>query len=117
MNTIITSQDAERWLERSGYDDLIVQQTHIERFLNAPEFSSHALIAMLCIAKSAETPQDYEEVYFSVRAVAEKIHEGSTGAQQNQWGILREATVARGEMTKAEFNEKIYFKAIELGVC
>jgi hypothetical protein len=74
-------------------------------------YSSHALIAMLCIAKAAETPQNYSDVYFAVRNIAEAIQSGSTGAAQNTPGILREVAFARGEMPEAEAEDHAFFIA------
>lgn len=117
-NTLVTAQNAENWLAGNGFDDASVHEAHANRFFNTPHSSSHAFIAMVCIANCAETPQDYESVYFAVREWADVLDPNSPegGVPQNKTGIIREATVARGEMTREEYDEKITFKLVELGI-
>lgn len=104
FNTKVSSADATRWLETTGYDDSV--DLLALRFMEQPKQVPHIVIAMLCIARSAETPQNLESVYVAVREwehVISPTNRYRPGKPKKS--ILKEAVVARGEMTDDEFED------------
>lgn len=119
MNSQISALDAQNWLEINGFNDPEIKAIHTERFLDDPVNSSHMFAAMTIIANCAETPQNLDEMYFAVRdwaTIMKPSNRDELFVPKRNSRILRDAMIARGEMTGEEFDEQIGNKLIELGI-
>lgn len=70
-STLVTAKDAAHWLQPTGMVEEV--DTHIERFVEAPNRAAHMIITMILIARCADTPQRLDEVYYAVRDWSEAV--------------------------------------------